>query len=625
MSKVFTVIFSLLSLTMFAQGNHPQTLQRDTIPEKISIEKKDTKNLVISQADTEYLNAVDDQWAKDLNQSLLYNNYDVNEDQIISTVDEDVLRKRLEELGTKTPLDVSYSPILQTYINKYLKMGHSMSKVMGLAEYYFPLFEARLAKYNIPLEIKYLAIVESRLNPRIGSNKGAIGLWQFILPTGKMYGLEINSFVDERMDPFKSTEAACIYLEKHYKMYGDWYLAMAAYNAGAGNINKAITRSGGQKNYWNVRPYLPKETQGYVPTFIAMMYMFEYADKHNLKPSRLDVNINTTDTVMIKKKLSFSEISRYVGIPVEKIEFLNPQYKLDIIPFRGDKQYPLRLPQKSISTFVSQEKTIYASTEQVEVAQKQPTVTAGESFTTVTAAISAPAATPKPKPVETPKPVAKVIPKEKKQSYKVKRGDYLALIASMYEVEKSQIIEWNDLKSQALLVGQNLTIYSDKIPEVKAPVAEKPVVAAKTTKTQPEKPKAEPKVEVPNKPKVVHKIKSGETLGKIAGIYGVTMADIQKWNKLKTTYVYPGQSLDIYTNKKVTADKTSTTAKKATEKEDKKEPKKDAKAPVFHSVKSGETLYSLAKKYGVTVDDIKKTNGLKSESLKLNQKLLIKK
>ncbi len=638
MRKIILYISIFYSITSLAQVPSAETGKDRIAP--ISIENSQANRIYVSDTDKQYLDAIDTQWSERLNETLLYNDYASNNKDIIKTVDPLILKNRLEKLNNKTPLDIEYNDVVDAYVQKYLKMGPWVGKVMGLAEYYFPLFEARLAKYNIPLEIKYLAIVESTLNPRAGSHKGAIGLWQFIHSTGKLYDLEINSYVDERMDPLKSTEAACQYLVRHYDIYGDWNLVLAAYNSGAGNVNKAIKRSGGYKNYWNIRRFLPRETQGYIPSFIAMTYLFEYAKEHNLKPNRLDVSFYETDTVWVKNKLSFSEVSKFTGVPYEKVEFLNPQYKNDYVPRRPDKQYALRLPKENISRFVSQENYIYAMTVQAEKDKEQPEykkeeqadqsgtftieevtrqhivkesetiesiahqygvevveilkwnnlssskLSKGQELTLHTKIKkykeSTPVSTVKTEePKSSAKPESKkttVTPKERKQSYTIREGETLGEIASKFDVSQSDIKIWNDLKSSTLYVGQKLTIYSNKVVKDKA----------------------------------IHKVRKGENLGVIADQYNVSVSDLKNWNGLRSSNLSIGQKLVIYGKSSGSSSKASSS--------------KPKNGPVYHTVKSGESLYTIAKDYpGISADNIKTLNGLKSSTLKVGQKLLIKK
>jgi len=217
------------------------------------------------------------------------------------------------------------------------------------------MFEKELDNYDIPLEVKYLSIVESALKPRAKSRVGATGLWQFMFATGRQFGLDVSSYVDERSDPIKSTEAASKYLASLYKIFGDWDLALAAYNSGPGNVTKAIRRSGGYTNYWNIRPHLPWETAGYLPAFLATMYIFEYAEAHGFQPNKTEIAYLETDTVHVKQMITLDQVSELTGINIEELQFLNPSYKLDIIPFIKNENYTLRLPREHIGGFVNNE------------------------------------------------------------------------------------------------------------------------------------------------------------------------------------------------------------------------------------------------------------------------------
>ena len=343
----------------------------------------------------------------------------------------DTLKARLSRLNARTPFNIEYNPSLENVIKSYLKNRRkSMAKLMALSDYYFPLFEESLDNYNIPLEVKYLAIVESALKPRARSRVGATGLWQFMFGTGKEYGLNVSSYVDERSDPVKSTEAASKYLAKLYEIFGDWDLALAAYNSGPGNVTKAIRRSGGYENYWNIRPHLPRETAGYLPAFLATMYIFEFAEEHGFQKERPQYHYVETDTIRVKQMITLDQVSELVGVPIEELQFLNPSYKLDIIPFIKDENYTLRLPREAVGKFVSNEEAIYAFVEE-EFKKRE-------------------------------KPLPQFFEADTKIRYRVRSGDYLGKIARRYGVRVSQIKRWNGLRSNNIRVGQRLTIFPRK-------------------------------------------------------------------------------------------------------------------------------------------------------------------
>jgi len=278
----------------------------------------------------------------------------------VPVYDDTIIQARFEELNKETIMELAFNKQVRNYINVYTKKRRKLaSSVLGLAELYFPMFEEHLDKYNMPLELKYLAVVESALNPTANSRAGAKGLWQFMYRTGKVYGLHSTSLVDDRFDPIKSTDAACRHLQDLFDIYDNWSLALAAYNSGAGNVNKAIRRAGGVKSYWAVWPYLPRETRGYVPAFIAVAYLMNHTAEHNIYPVEPAFLYEEIDTVTIKDVLSFEQISEMLNIPVADLKFLNPTFKKGIIPTTKSKKYTLRLPYEFVGAFIDNEQEIY--------------------------------------------------------------------------------------------------------------------------------------------------------------------------------------------------------------------------------------------------------------------------
>ncbi len=359
------------------------------------------------------------------------------------------------------------------------------------------MFERELDNYDIPLEIKYLAIVESALKPRAKSRVGATGLWQFMFTTGKMYGLDVSSYVDERSDPIKSTEAAAKYLAKLYEIFGDWDLALAAYNSGPGNVTKAIRRSGGYQNYWNIRHNLPRETAGYLPAFLANMYIFEYAKEHGFNQYKPEIAYFETDTVRVKKMITLDQVSEVTGTPIEELQFLNPSYKLDIIPFIKDENYTLRLPNDVVGTFVNNEEKIYAF--------------AKEEFD------------------KREKPLPQFFNSNDRIRYKVRSGDYLGKISRQYGVRVSDLKRWNGLRSNNLKIGQRLTIYPRK------PYVAKPGSSKTTTTTKPLSGNI-----------TTYIVKSGDSLWSISQKFsGVSVQNIKDWNDISGTNLKPGMKLKI--------------------------------------------------------------------------------
>ncbi|KQB42684.1 lytic transglycosylase domain-containing protein [Flavobacterium aquidurense] len=352
----------------------------------------------------------------------------------------EVLKARLAAMNAKSPFNIEYNPQLENVIKSFLKYRKkSFGRLMAISEYYFPLFEEALTKENIPLEIKYLAVVESALNPKAVSKMGATGLWQFMFHTGKQYKLKIDSYVDERHDPLKSTEAAAKYMTSMYKAFGDWDLVLAAYNSGPGNVSKAINRSGGQKNYWNIRKQLPKETQGYIPAFLATMYLYEYHAEHGIKPEKALVKHFATDTIMIKKKMSFKQISDLIDIPIAQLELLNPSYKLNVIPVYDNQNHYLRLPQDKVAVFTLNEDKIYAYAAHQSGLREKPIYTS--------TAVAAKTTSSK-----------KTATFEKTKYYTIKKGDTLGSIARKYAVSVSDLKKWNKINGDLLALGKNLKV-----------------------------------------------------------------------------------------------------------------------------------------------------------------------
>ena len=452
--------------------------------------------------DLELASKIDEKWLEELYSNTLF-------DTIYKSVSEldykpvdypelstDTLKARLERLNARTPFNISYNPSLESVIKNYLKYRHnSLERLMGLSHFYFPMFEEALDKEDIPLEVKYLAIVESALKPKARSRVGATGLWQFMFATGKEYGLDVSSYVDERRDPIKSTEAAAKYLARLYKIFGDWDLALASYNSGPGNVSKAIRRSGGYTNYWNIRPHLPRETAGYLPAFLATMYIFEYAEEHGFKPEKPLYQYVETDTIRVKQMITLDQVAEVTDVKIEELQYLNPSYKLDIIPFIKDENYTLRLPRHAIGPFVANEDKIYAFAK-AEFDKRE-------------------------------KPLPQFFENDTKVRYRVRSGDYLGKIARKYGVRVSQIKRWNGLRSNNLKIGQRLTIY----PRNPVASSSKP----KSTETK-----------VNTSGKKTYTVKQGDSLWSIAQKFdGVSVENLKSWNKISSNKLKIGMTLVV--------------------------------------------------------------------------------
>jgi membrane-bound lytic murein transglycosylase D len=353
--------------------------------------------------------------------TLLLNIRDFAEDEV-PQLDTAELKRRMAVLSAASPLDLGWNPIVHSRVRFYAsKRRKHLGTMLGRAPAYFPIFEQALDRHDLPMELKYLPVVESGLNPTARSHAGARGLWQFMYATAKYQGLRIDSYIDERRDPHRSSEAACVFLSKLYKTYGDWYLALAAYNAGPGNVNRAIRRSGGKRNFWEIRFYLPRETRNYVPAFMAVVYLMEYHAEHNIYPIDIRPPHAFVDTVMVNEVLRFDQIAQAVGIKQSDVAHLNPMYRLDVIPATVE-HWPLVLPSSKIPAFLAL---------QDSVSNFKPELT--------------------PDIVFVPEPV----------TYRVKSGDVLGKIADRYGVSVRQLREWNDLSGSMIKIGQKLLIHAN--------------------------------------------------------------------------------------------------------------------------------------------------------------------
>ena len=440
------------------------------------------------------------------------NRYKFAEDSV-PVYDDYTYQARLAKLDAVSPFDLVYNEHVKSFIHLYaVRKRESVTRMMGVSQLYYPMFEEVLDKYNIPLELKHLAVIESALIPYARSRAGATGLWQFMYPTGKMYGLNVTSYIDERCDPYKATVAAAEYLKSLYDMFGDWQMVLAAYNAGPGTISKAIRRSGGKKTYWEIRPFLPFETQSYVPAFIAANYVMMYGPEHNLYPAIPRKTYFEVDTVVVKEQMSFNQIAQALDVSTEEIAYFNPQYRKNIIPAGG---YAMCLPKNKIGIFLSNEQTIYASIE----AQRHQ---APEEFLT-----------------------------EVKKTHTVKSGEKLSTIARKYGVTIADLKTWNYIGKKGIRPGKKLVVYvreSKPVPQTKTLAKNDTNLAAKPEQT--DKLLAEHANSAPASTYVYHKVKSGESIYSISKKYKVSANSIKETNSLKRTNLIIGQSLKIKTESK---------------------------------------------------------------------------
>ncbi|HNP32039.1 MAG TPA: LysM peptidoglycan-binding domain-containing protein [Flavobacterium sp.] len=612
--KITSLALILASSAIFAQQEQ-DSIAATTVAVAIKKEPLTRREVLDSIKATfvhdEVASCIDSLWMKemvnlDLYEDLTTDIKNINVDEKVDyELPTEVLKERLKKMDEKSPFNIEYNVGLENVIKSFLKnRKRAFERLMGLSQFYFPQFEESLSAQNIPLEIKYLAVVESALNPRAVSRVGATGLWQFMYQTGKQYDLNINSYVDERSDPLKASNAAAQYMKNMYAIFGDWDLVLASYNSGPGNVAKAIRRSGGKQNYWNIRKYLPKETQGYLPAFLATMYIFEYHKEHGIKPDRAVANHFATDTVMIKNALTFKQISDLLDVPVAELQFLNPSYKREEIPFITGENHYLRLPINKVAVFTSNEDKIYAFAQYEANKRERPyesmlaSRNSGDSDNDGTVS--------------------------RLKFHKVRRGDSLSEISNRYGITMSELKKWNHLRGNKAPLGRSLKIYTIEAvasndrkatPEAKqsrtelkadsVSVKESTALASNTAKTF-----REEKVVSYKDVVKMHKVKRGDNLGDISDKYGVTVAEIKKWNHIKGSNIIPGKSLKIVKNervvttvrKEVKADKNAVETAVASNDDD--------KPSDYYEVQRGDNLFSIAKKFNVSLEDLKRWNNL---------------
>ncbi|WP_117612562.1 LysM peptidoglycan-binding domain-containing protein [Flavobacterium enshiense] len=612
MTKVFSLIFGICSMAVMAQETVEQEVAITSAPKLSYLD-----SIKATFAHHEAGKHIDEMWLKELNNQELFDEMQAAVTQgtageaISYNLSTDLLKERLKKLDEKTPFHVEYNSTIENVIKSFLKnRPRAFERLMALSEYYFPMFEKSLEKYDLPLEIKYLAIVESALNPLAKSRVGASGLWQFMYETGKQYNLEVNSYVDERYDPLKATEAACQYFTNMYKIFNDWDLVLASYNTGPGNIAKAIRRSGGQTNYWNIRKFMHPETQGYLPAFYATMYVYEYRKEHGIVPKRASVTYFETDTVMVKKQMTFKQIADLLDMPEEQLRFLNPIYKRNVVPFVSDKAHFIRLPKDKLAIFTSNEDKVYAYVDYEESKREKQQFKVKKPRTIVSDSIQTAVASNNNAPdSEDEEEVAmKSVKKTKIKYYTVKRGDNLSEIAENNNVSTDELKKWNKLKKSSVNAGQKLKIQY----ETTVAVADKTALRKKKADTlkvaDPVVKTSEPAIAVVANEKV-YTVLQGDNLTKIAAKNNVTAAQLKEWNNLNDEGIRAGQELKIQASDDAVA-----SVEKVVAKENKKSVKeKKLQEERLYVVQKGDSLLRISKKMGTTVAEIKKLNNIKGD------------
>lgn len=500
MKKIIICVLTLVcsQLVLFAQ--QPERPVRETIEDN---------SIVYPESMTEQLVKLLHDWQIDFSKS----ENDCSRGANVVFHDS-VYTQRLHRMPTE--MELSFNHVVKSHIEMYAgRRRDQVSYMLALGDYYFPMFEEALDKYNMPLELKYLPVIESALNPVAVSRAGAAGLWQFMLRTGQGYGLEVNSLVDERRDPYKATEAAVRYLRDLHLIYNDWNLVIAAYNCGPGNVNKAIARSGGKRDYWEIYYHLPRETRGYVPAFIAANYIMNHYADHNICPVHSFDTMNALDTVHVRDQVHFEQIAGVLDISVSELRRLNPQFKKDVVP-GNFKEYSLVLPTQKMYAFVDKKDEIAAYNRARYATHRTNTDgylaassgnASGGSATNV--------------------------------YYRVRKGDNLSKIATRNGVSVAQLRSWNGLKSNSIAVGRRLIVKKRAAPATaprRETQQETQLAQAGTNNAQPSA------TQTVNE---YYRVRKGDTLGEIARKNRITVAQLRSWNGLKSNNISIGKNLVV--------------------------------------------------------------------------------
>lgn len=502
LKRLLQVVMPLLCVTGFSYAQSEDAI----------ITAVDSTDIVSYQAPSHLEEAIAAQFAEcdgSYPQEIVLNQYGYPA-CFVPTYDESVIQARLNEMNVNSAISYDYNSSTLAYVKLFSNNKREMmSRMIGLAELYFPLFEQKLAEHGLPKELKYLAIIESALNPTAKSRAGATGLWQFMQPTGKLFGLVVNNDIDERKDPYQATEAACKYLKELYGMFGDWQLALSAYNAGPGTIRKAITKSGGIKNYWELRPYLPKETQGYVPAFIGAAYVMNFSREHNICPTKAKYAFGDITTVQIADNFSFNHLADVLEVPVEDLKYLNPVYKNDQITV-SSKPHTICLPKDRLCDFNYCEQDIYnlylCSAEEQELSEANNELAEA------------------------------AVAKTHIRTHVVKKGESLGLIANRYRCSVSELMAWNELKKGTIYPGQKLSVHTIDVAQLMAQTPES------TNKQE----QTETKVATKVSEFIYYTVQKGDTLWDIANQSGVSVAQLKELNNIQNEKsLIPGTRIKV--------------------------------------------------------------------------------
>lgn len=577
MIKTLTLFFAFSFVHIYGQTGKlkPKAIVKDTISSAAFMQ------MLEKSLETFYA-----EYANSTNYDSIVNALDYDTKEIPDPSDE-LICQRLAKMNELTPFHLDCNASTISVIRFFNKNRRSFIRIaMGRSKLYFDLYEEALAKYDLPLELKFLSVIESGLRPQIKSPAGALGLWQFMYGTGKMFGLNENSYFDERMDPVKETDAACRYLKRLFDIYGDWNLALASYNAGPGNVNKAIRRSGGKRTYWEVRPFLPRETQGYVPNFIAAAYLMTYYAEHNLTPMEAKIHYAQLDTMCLTTGVHMETISKLIDWDLDEIKYLNPIYKRTYIPLTYPNQC-ISGPLMKIGKLVSFEDRLY----------ELERITYGGSSSSIIKETK-----------EVEEENLEVSEGNLSYSYhKVKKGETLYQIAQKYKVSSAQIMSWNNLRSAKLTYGKILKIGNNNSAVVSSSQDSIPGMIFYDSLIT-----------------LNHYVKRNESLEHIATKYKVKVEDIKKWNNLKDNWLNLEQKLLIITTIKVSKPGMILNEEKVNT----PVPEEKAKAkatPHYYTIRSGDLFNRVAQKHGLSTAELKKLNpGVNPDRINVGQKLRVK-
>jgi membrane-bound lytic murein transglycosylase D len=597
LKKIQVALLSLLIYPLCLSGQNP--IRPDSVIRNQRLIEDD--QVVVMLDSLANLKIFEDTQFPNANQ---YQNWSTFSDNDIPTFPDSVYAERIALMNDQSPFEFVYNGEVKKFIELYgFRKRKLTARILGLSQIYFPLFEEQLDKYNMPLELKYLAVIESALNPIANSPAGAKGLWQFMYGTGKGYGLKVSTYVDDRFDPYKSTIAACEHLTDLYDIYGSWSLALAAYNSGAGNVNKAIRRAGGIKNFWAIKKYLPKETASYVPAFIAASYVITYANEHKIYPVDPGILYYEVDTVTVHNPLSFDQISEMLNIPMDEIVFLNPSFKHRVIPATAESPYKLRLRKKYIGNFINNEYALYAYRTKEGLASDALSQLVYSNY-------------------------------RESELYTVKSGETVVSVAKKFHMTTAELKSLNGLKKNTIKPNKKILVYvnSTKGKNIESvpnstyiPQAVPRDTSVKSTSSNASEPGAsKPASSSPSpsaSPKTVHITKSGESLGSIATKYHCTTAELMKWNNLTSSKLLVGQKIRVTESGSTSASNANTESNSKA-----KSTASGSQRFTLYTVQAGDNLWDIAAKNDVTVSQLKSLNKIKNNTrLTAGQKLKIPK